>query len=58
MTEHDAAILRDAMRYRAFRQMVKDDHIGAQGFVWNASNSRKKFDKFVDRHMEEKKGLT
>jgi hypothetical protein len=40
--------LRDAERYRTFRQLVKDDHVLAQSFVWNAHPSRKKFDKFVD----------
>jgi hypothetical protein len=47
--------LRDAERYRSFRQLVKDDHVLAQGMVWNAHPSRKKFDKFVDFERGEKK---
>lgn len=50
-----AEALRDAERYRAFRQLVKDDHVLAQGMVWNAHPSRKKFDKFVDFERGEKK---
>jgi hypothetical protein len=47
--------LRDAERYRSFRQLVKDDHVLAQFMVWNAHPSRKKFDKFVDFERGEKK---
>jgi hypothetical protein len=47
--------LRNAERYKAFRQLVKDDHILAQSIVWNSYPSRKKFDKFVDEVMSNKK---
>ena len=39
---------RDAARWRAFRELVKSDHLRAQGLVWDSKPSRKRFDALVD----------
>lgn len=39
---------RDAARYAAFRQLVRDDKLRAQALVWESGGSRGRFDKLVD----------
>lgn len=39
---------RDAARYAAFRQLIRDDKLRAQALVWESGGSRRQFDRLVD----------
>ena len=48
LTAELAALRADAMRYRAFRSLIKRDLVAAQAMVWNTSGQRKRFDAAID----------